>query len=136
MLAWNICHMFAKATIRTFEGFQAFKLNIRNQHNMGCQSVYVPHSACGFWLFTDWKNLVWARLKAWTSHICAWFCLKLRFKGIVWMGFVYSAWGFLLFRWERLNSEIEDYHPLAGHYVNYHNKKKGVISFWGSPFKF
>ena len=64
-------------------------------------------------------------------------CLKLRFKGIVWMGYMYPAWGFWLLRWESLNSEVKDYHPLAGHYVNYHNKKKkGIISFWGSPFKF
>ena len=25
---------------------------------------HVHHSAWGFWLFTDWKNLFWARLKA------------------------------------------------------------------------
>ena len=31
---------------------------------------------------------------------------------------------FLLFRWEKLNSEVYAYHPWAGHYVNYKNKKK------------
>ena len=49
--------------------------------------LQVAVSQGGFWLFTGWKNLFWARLKAWMimalgelSPYMLWFCLSMRFK--------------------------------------------------------
>ena len=54
--------------------------------------LHVDHYGRGFWLFIGWKNLFWARLKAWMigalgelSTYMLWFCLNMRFKGRVLM---------------------------------------------------
>ena len=76
---------------------------------MGC-GIHVPHLAWGFWLFTGWKNLFWARY-------------KVRMIGASCELSIYVLCLCLC--------------PLSGTscHLNQNKKKNGVISFWGSPFK-
>ena len=61
-----------------------------DERSTSTSDLHVDRLQGGFWLFTGWKNLFWARLKAWMimalgelSPYMLWFCLSMRFKGRV-----------------------------------------------------
>ena len=91
-----------------------------------------------------WKNPFWARLKAWIiGAICELFiyvlgfCLKLRFKDIVWMGYFVIQHVFLPFKVgkTRLIPRSKLITPERNIMSTTKIRKRGGISFWGSPFK-
>ena len=58
-----------------------------DERSTSTSDLHVDRLQGGFWLFTGWKNLFWARLKAWMimalgelSPYMLWFCLSMRFK--------------------------------------------------------
>ena len=91
-----------------------------------------------------WKNPFWARLKAWIiGAICELFiyvlgfCLKLRFKDIVWMGYFVIQHVFLPFKVgkTRLIPRSKLITP-ERNIINYQNKKKrGSFHFEAVPLK-
>ena len=97
-------------------------------------------------MLTGWKNLFLCKIKGMndrgiiqTFHICAWFCLKLKFKFIVWMGYIVLIMGYMyrtqhevfwLLTWKRLHSEVTPERDIIL------IRKKGPFHFEASvPFK-